>query len=124
MDGFSVFLQTIIAVGVVFYAIGQWRNGNHNKNAEDISEANSTISVIKARADAFQSELEEAKRLHRENHDEIIRLQEALKHKDQMLEQYLKIITNRNPDLEVTLKEVRNFLEILTLKMGDVMKMV
>jgi septal ring factor EnvC (AmiA/AmiB activator) len=122
MEGFSIFLQTVIALGVIVYGFGQWRSGQSVKNSEDITSANGTIDLLKARADAFEAELKEAKKLHQSNHDEIIRLQEANKHKDKQIDEYLKIISNRNPELEKTLKDVRDFLQVLNTKLSNLPK--
>ena len=119
MSTFQIFLNTITAVGVIIYAIAQVRNGRSKKESDALASANGTIDLLTKRADAFSAELETMKKLHRDNEINIAKLEEASKHKDLLLEQYLKIITNRNPELENTLKEVRNFLEELNKKIGN-----
>lgn len=124
MEAFQTFISTLLTIGVVFFAVGQWRAGRDAKTGKVIEEASSTIKVLESRANAFEKDLKDARVLHERNREEIIRLQEAIKHKDIQIEQYYKIITNRNPELESVLKDVRNFLQVLSDKIGDGFKIV
>ena len=83
-----------------------------------------TINVLQQSVNAFKTELETAKKEIAVQHDEIIRLQEANKHKDGQIEQYLQIISNRNPELEKILTDVSAFLAALNQKIGDGQKIV
>jgi len=119
MTTFQTFLETVIAIGIILYGVGQYRAGRAANKSQDAQTASDTINLLSQRADAFRAEIDEAKKQLNAQHDEIIRLQEANKHKDALLDQYMKIITNRNPELEKTLKDVRDFLEALNKKIGD-----
>lgn len=124
MNFFSTFLNTLLVAGVLFYGIGQWRSGRTKKNGEDIASANTTIDLVRKQADALEVELKKANEKIHNNEISMTRLEESIRHKDLLLEQYLNIITNRNPDLEATLKEVRDFLKVLNTKLGDGGKVV
>lgn len=113
MDSQSFFNAIIIIVGIIF-AIAQWRNGRNKSAIDALSQANGTIDLLTKRADAFGNELEEMKKMHHDNELKIAKLEESNKHKDQLIDQYFAIITNRNPKLEETLLQVRDFLEVLT----------
>ena len=119
MEGLLITINICIAIGGVIFAIGQWRNGRSKKESDALSTANSTIDLLSKRADAFQKELEDMRKMHHENEIKIAKLEEVNKHKDALLEQYLRIISNRNPELEETLKQVRDFLEALNIKIGN-----
>ena len=122
METFANVLNIIVILGGLIFVIAQWKNGKGVKNAGDISIANSTIDLIQKQANAIGVELEKAQKQIKLDHDDIIRLQEANKHKDQLLKEYMTIITNRNPELEVVLKDVRNFLDALNRKINDGVK--
>jgi len=122
MEGYSAFLSTILSIGILTYAIGQWRAGRRQNKTDDINTANSTIDLLNKRATAIEKELDLAKTHIRESEINIAKLEEALKHKDATIDLYFKIITNRSPELEQTLKDVRNFLEALNKKINDGVK--
>lgn len=107
----------LLGLGAIAFVFGQWRNGRRESKAETVSAYNGTIELLKSQISALESKSNQAEQENKSNHDEILKLQEAIKHKDQQIDQYLKIITNRNPQLEETLKQVRDFLEVLNKKM-------
>lgn len=119
MEGYQAFISTLLTIGIIMYAIGQWRGGRVKKNDDAISSANQTMDLLKKQADAIQKDLDGAKQHIRDNEIQIAKMEESIKHKDMLLDQYFKIITNRNPDLEQTLKDVRFFLESLNKKIGN-----
>ena len=121
METYLAFLGTI---GILVFALAQWRSGKLSGKGLSAQTASDTVALLQASVTAFKTELEEAKKKIAEQHDDIIRLQEANKHKDDQIQQYLSIISNRNPDLEKTLTEVRNFLETLNTKIVDSTKVV
>lgn len=104
---FSVFLQTIIAAGVVAYAVGQFRNGKYKTGVESLDEAKKTIDILQSKSNVFEQELKDAKKQQQEHHDEIIRLQEALKHEKEKSDGYLAILRDQNP-------ETKKFMSLLT----------
>ena len=115
----NTYLSILGTIGIAVFAWSQWRSGKVSGKSLSAQTAADTISVLQASVNTFKAELEEAKKKIAEQHDDIIRLQEANKHKDDQISQYLGIISNRNPDLEKTLTQVRDFLAALNAKIGD-----
>lgn len=100
MEAFNTFLSTVITIGIIFYGIGQFRAGRNKKDNDSVTNANSTIQLLKSRLDVMQVELTEGKALHVKNREEIIRLQEQAKHKDAEIKRLLDILRDRNPETE------------------------
>lgn len=105
-SGFQVFLGFMISVGVIAYAIGQWRTGR-------AVSAASTIQLLQDRADTLEKAFTDAQTESKQDHEEIIKLQSELKHTKEENARLLAIIANRSPDLEKVLTEVRGYLAIL-----------
>jgi predicted RNase H-like nuclease (RuvC/YqgF family) len=117
--GFQFFLGCLASIGVILYGWGQYRNGKSSAAQRSAQEASDTVALLKTRTDTLEKQLsEQAKQLH-DYEIQMAKYEEALKHKDALIEQYFKIITNRNPDLEKTLEEVVKFLKALNEKIGD-----
>jgi hypothetical protein len=114
----NTYLAILGTIGVAIFGIAQWRAGKLSGKGLNAQTAADTVALLQASVTAFKGELAEAKKEIASQHDEIIRLQEANKHKDDQIAQYLAIIANRNPDLEKTIGEVRNFLAALHEKLG------
>jgi chromosome segregation ATPase len=128
MDG--TYLSIIGTIGVAIYLFAEWRGGRLSGKGLAAQTAADTIEVLQKSVDAFKAELTEANKKHdtqiaaanaeiAKQHDQIIRLEEANKHKDGQIEQYLQIISNRNPELEKVLTDIRAFLTVLNEKIGD-----
>ena len=107
--GFEIFIGFLSFIITCALVWGQYRNGKGIAAQRAAQDANDTVSLLKTRADTFEAQLKDAIAQLTAQHDEIIRLQEANKHKDALIEQYMSIITNRNPDLEKTLVESATF---------------
>ena len=116
MNTYLAFLGTI---GIVVFALAQWRSGRATGKGLNAQTAADTVALLQSSVNAFKGELAEAKKQIHDSELEIVRLQEANKHKDEQIKAYLEIIANRNPDLEQTLTDVRNFLAVLNQKLGD-----
>ena len=106
MDAFQVFLNTIIATGVIAFAIGQFKTSRNKKDSDNIKGANDIILLLNNRLDVMDKEVAESKLMQQKHHDEIIRLQEQLKHKDQEIKRLLDILRDRNPETEKFMKVV------------------
>lgn len=117
--GFETFLGFLgtIATGVFFWS--EWRAGKLSGKGLAAQTAADTINVLQASVNTLKSELKDAQVKIDSQHDDIIRLQEALRHKDDEIKRYLDIIANRNPELEKTLAEIMKFLNALNEKIGD-----
>ena len=122
--GFEVFIGFLATIGTAVFLVAEWRGGKLSGKGLQAQTAADTINVLQQSVNAFKTELETAKKEIAVQHDEIIRLQEANKHKDAQIEQYLQIISNRNPELEKILTDVRAFLAALNQKIGDGQKIV
>ena len=115
----NTYLSILGTIGIAVFAWSQYRSGKLSGRGLSAQTAADTVALLQASVTAFKTELAEAKKEIASQHDEIIRLQEAVKHKDDQIQEYLKIIANRNPDLEKTLSDVRNFLDALNKKIGN-----
>ncbi len=115
----TIYLSILGTVGVIIFGVAQWRAGKISGKGLSAQTAADTVALLQASVNAFKTELADAKKEIASQHDEIIRLQEANKHKDDQIQAYLKIISNRNPELEKTLEDVRNFLDALNRKIGN-----
>ena len=122
--GFEIFIGFLASIGTGVFLLAEWRGGRLSGKGLQAQTAADTINVLQQSVNAFKTELETAKKEIAVQHDEIIRLQEANKHKDAQIEQYLQIISNRNPELEKILTDVRAFLAALNQKIGDGQKIV
>ena len=123
-SGFETFVGFLMTVGIILYGWGQYRNGQSAAGARAAQDASDTVNLLKTRIDILEKELKEHAILHEKNREEIIRLQEQIKHKDVLIDQYFNIITNRNPKLEETLTDVRNFLQALNQKLDGTDKVI
>ena len=117
--GFEVFIGFLATIGTAVFLVAEWRGGKLSGKGLQAQTAADTINVLQQSVNAFKDELAQANAKIALQHDDIIRLQEALKHKDDEIKRYLDIIANRNPDLEKTLGDVRGFLEMLNKKIGN-----
>lgn len=115
----TIYLSILGTVGVIIFGVAQWRAGKISGKGLSAQTAADTVALLQASVNAFKTELADAKKEIASQHDEIIRLQEANKHKDDQIQAYLKIISNRNPELEKTLEDFRNFLDALNRKIGN-----
>lgn len=97
-------IEVILAIGVVVFAYAQWRNGKMQGVSNEIVTAGGTIDLLQKSVSVLRGELDETNTKLLKEHDEIIRLQEQLKHKDEQLQQYLQILQNRNPELDAFIK--------------------
>lgn len=97
-------VDAIVAVGVVVFAFAQYRNGKAQGVSTEIATAGGTIDLLQKSVDVLRSELNSAKADLLKEHDEIIRLQESLKHKDEQIKQYLDILQNRNPEMDAFMR--------------------
>lgn len=105
-SGFQVFIGFLVSVGVAAYSVGQWRAGR-------ATAAASTIKLLQDRASALETAFKDEQAITKKDHEEIIRLQEELKHSKEENARLLSIIANRNPDLEKVLNQVATYLEVL-----------
>src|SRR5579862_7685880 len=115
----NTYLAILGTVGVVIFGIAQWRNGRTSASQKQAQDAADTVALLKTRTDTLEKQLDEATKKIHDNEIAMAKMEEAMKHKDALIDQYFKIITNRNPDLEKTLEQVRDFLAALNEKIGD-----
>ena len=117
--GFETFIAFLASVGVILYGWGQYRNGKSTAAQREAQNAADTVALLNTRTSTLEKQLEEANRKIHENEIQMAKMEEAMKHKDLLIDQYFQIITNRNPDLEKTLEEVLKFLKALNEKIGE-----
>ncbi len=116
---FWVAVLTVVNIcGLIAFTVGQFRNGKVKSNSDEIATANTTIGLLKSSLDVMEKNLAEEKSLRLQDHDELVRVQEQLKHSKEKNGELMAILQNRNPELESLLKllqtsvdKLNNFLE-------------
>lgn len=126
---------TFALLGVV--AVSQWQIGKKKVKTADMLAAEQTIDLVNERASALEKSLNDTKAqfkkyqdkkeaefkkyqqevtiVQQQTHDEVIRLQEQIKHKDGLIEQYTDILQNRDPELKDFMAKMTAF----TAKVND-----
>jgi hypothetical protein len=97
-------------VAIIIYGISQWLSGRSNAKSADMLDAERTIKLIKERADALELKLkqqdEDNKKIQQEQNNQIIRLEERVKHLDGLNKQYVEILQDRDPELKEFMKNM------------------
>ena len=120
----ATLLNVILLIGGSAFIIGQWRNGGNKKNSDAVINANNTIDLLNKRIVVLEGNS-------KEQHDDIIRMQEQIKHKDMLIQQYEAIFKNRNPEMEIFMKNMtdsvqgfQDYIKIHTKQMEDLLKVI
>jgi predicted RNase H-like nuclease (RuvC/YqgF family) len=77
-----------------------------------------TIRLVKEARDALEAKLKEQNAIIIEQGKDIASLQAQLKSKDELIERYVQLLQNRNPEMEIFMKNSTKALEAIleTLK--------
>lgn len=87
------------AIGVLFYAIGQWRQGRTKTDTDAVKNANDVITTYKSRIEQLESDNKRYSENQHKNTQEIGRLQGIVEGKDKDIARMNAILENRNPEL-------------------------
>lgn len=97
-------MTAIILVGGIVFAIAQWGNGRSQRKSDVETEAAMTIRLIKEARDALEAKLKEQNLIVIQQGKDIASLQAQIKAKDELIERYVLLLQNRNPELESYMK--------------------
>lgn len=118
----------IVAMAGLFAGIGYYRQGKNEAKGSETKSANETVELFKNRADGLEKEFKEYKikadtdfnklRSEFESYKKEMLIKEdshkkTIDQQENLLKTYASILQNRNPELESTLKEIRDFLKML-----------
>lgn len=120
MNGFNTFLEIISALGILFFAIGQFRAGRDTAKSNELNDAKNTVQLYQSKMDLLEKEMKEMKAQQKHDGEEIIRLQEQIKHKDDQIKQYVAILQNRDPELQKVLTSINVTLEDTNHTLEDI----
>lgn len=113
MNAYLVFLNSIIALAGVAFVIGQWRNGYFKGNVEALAQANAANKAYQDRIGILEENMKLMYEENKKTHDEVIRMGEQLKHKDDLIKQYVELLQNRNPELVEFMKFTRESAKLM-----------
>lgn len=106
-------VDAVLAIGVVTYAIAQWRNGTSRISYQTVQAYKDQLDIMERRA------VEQQKTLN-EQAGTIGELKGLLLGKDTQLADYRKILENRNPDLEKTLGQILHFMKGVDDRLSEI----
>ena len=111
-------MTAIILIGGVVFAIAQWGNGRSQRKSDTETDAALTIRLVKEARDALEAKLKEQNAIIVQQGKDIAALQAQLQSKDELIERYVQLLQNRNPELEIFMKNSTKALEAIldTLK--------
>ena len=113
----SIFFQGIMAIGIIAFSIGQFVTGKKEVKIADVDNANSTVRLFKDRADLLEKDLRILRNEFEAYKKETLIKEESNKktiiQQEDLIKTYGAILQNRNPELENTLKEIRDYLKLL-----------
>ena len=110
----TIVIGSLVSLGVLAlgfgYLFGQWKRGGNEYNT---SLVNNLKDLLKSEQEKNAILLKEKQELFvtlqaqiTQNQQELAKLQGTVGAQTKMIEQYKELLTNRNPDLEKTLKEI------------------
>lgn len=102
--------STFVFVGIV--AIAQWRIGRASRRVSDENDASLTIKLKDAAIDALKLELSRINTLVIQQGKDIATLQTQLASEKDLNGKYLELLQNRNPELEIFMKNVLASTEV------------
>ena len=111
------FCAIVVSLAGLFAGIGYYKQGKNDRRSSDVNSANSTVKMFKDRADILDTELKQLRADFEAYKKEVTIKEEAYKktvaQQEDLIKTYGAILQNRNPELEATLKEIRDFLKEL-----------
>lgn len=112
---FSV--DAVLAIGVIAFALAQWRNGRSALNTETVQTYK---DLLEATEKKYASRQDDMQKQINEGAARLGELSGTLKAKEQQLADYRQIIENRNPNLEKILTQVVDFMEKVDRRLSDI----
>ena len=106
-------VDAILAVGVIAYAVAQWRNGSSKISSQTVQAYKDQLDIMERRAVEQQKSLTEMS-------GTIGELKGLIAGKDTQIADYRKILENRNPNLEKTLSEILLFMQGVDKRLTDI----
>jgi uncharacterized coiled-coil protein SlyX len=97
--GAQVFFSAVTAMGVVIFAVAQWRNGRYKVDSDAMVNANNTIDILNKRIGAQEDRIKELQLLSTTQKEELARMDERVK-------LYKEVFQNRNPEMVEFIKHM------------------
>lgn len=109
----------IVSLAGLFAGIGYYKQGKADAKGSEVNSANDTIELFKNQAEGFKADLRKIQNDFDNFRKEVAVKEEAYKktisQQEDLIKTYAAILQNRNPELEATLKEIRDFLKSLQM---------
>lgn len=107
----------IISIAGLFAGIGYYKQGRNDAKSSETQSANETVELFKNRSDGLEKELH-ALRKDFESYKKEAQLKEdgykkTITQQEDLIRTYSDVLKNRNPELEKTLGEIRDYLKEL-----------
>jgi len=110
-------VEAVLAIGVIIFAIAQWRNGRSQAGIETIQTYKELLDATEkkyaARQEAMQNQLNEQA-------TKLGELRGILSAKDEQIKILREILENRNPELQKILNQVLKFMEAVDKRLSEI----
>ena len=105
-------ITTILGVCVIAAGgVGYFYRSRNERRRDDLESKSDLLSYLKAENEGYKAVIIEMKNKMEVMGKEISALRATLTEKDNLLDKYMKIIENRNPELVEILKDIQKFME-------------
>lgn len=100
-------IEGILAIGVVVFAIAQWRNGRNTLNTETVQTYKDLLEVTEKK---YLQKQEDMQKQINDMSTKMGEFKGLIAGKDAQIADYKQIIENRNPNLEKILNQMVEFM--------------
>ena len=114
---FQNVFDSIVSIGIIAYAIGQFKVGKKVQSKEEIETENNTMTLQGSKIKVLENALKEQQEISTEYGKKIAALEAVNVEKDKTIKEYLAILQNRNPELDKVLCEILEFMKKINTHM-------
>jgi DNA primase large subunit len=110
-------VDAVLAIGVIAFAIAQWRNGKSQLGNDTIQTYKELLEATEKKYAARQEKMQE------QLNDQATRLGEMkgiLSTKDEQIKLLREVLENRNPELEKILNQVLKFMVEVDKRLSEI----
>jgi hypothetical protein len=114
--------DTLVSIGIIAFAIGQFKFGKKTRTRDDIDTENSAMELQGNKIKVLEAALEEQKTINIETGKKLAAIEAVNLEKDKTIKEYLAILQNRNPELDKVLGQILEFMKKINTHMEQDLK--
>ena len=109
--------DALVAIGVIAYAIGQFKWGRKSRSKDDLDTENSAMELQAKQIRVLEDALKEQQTINIETGKKLAALEAVNAEKDKTIKEQMITIQNRNPNLEKVLGDILDFMKKINIHM-------